>query len=96
MMTAPIRPIRAVKDPEGTDGTKPAKTSTTGGLIINILSMKAKAMVATKHMKKASSFLTPHICSKRKVKVSKMVRMAPSQMGRPKIILRAMAVPITS
>ena len=63
---------------------------------MNMLTQKQIAMVPTSTAKKASSFLTPQAWMKRKVKVSRMVMMAPNQIGNPNSTLNAIAVPITS
>lgn len=61
-----------------------------------MLAQKQIAIVPTNTAKKASSFLTPHAWINRKVNVSSIVIMAPSHIGKPNKILKAIAVPITS
>lgn len=61
-----------------------------------MFAQKQIAIVPTNTAKNASNFLTPQEWMNKKVKVSKIVMIAPSQSGNPNKILNAMAVPMTS
>ena len=63
---------------------------------MNMLAQKQTAIVPTNTAKKASNFLTPQAWINKKVNVSKIVIIAPSQSGNPNKILNAIAVPMTS
>jgi hypothetical protein len=63
---------------------------------MNIFAQKQIAIVPTSTAKNASSFLTPQAWMNKKVNVSKIVMIAPSQIGNPNKILNAIAVPMTS
>ncbi len=77
-------------------GTKPPRTSATGGAASTIWIAKQAKMIASKATTNASSARKPRFISHSTRTTSIAVMIAPTSNGIPNSNLRAIAVPITS